>query len=74
MGMVAISVMWPGPLEQTWIHGGSIWKLASIGPVVSEEKMFENVDTHTYYTHTHLRTIEACLYYKLTNEPSAHVS
>ena len=23
-------------------------KLASIGPVVSEEKMFENVDIHTY--------------------------
>ena len=30
-------------------------KLASIGPVVSEEKMFENVDTHTYI-HTHIHT------------------
>ena len=29
-------------------HGGSTWNLASIGPMVSEDKMFENVDTHTY--------------------------
>ena len=28
-------------------HGGSIWNLTLIGPVVSEE-MFENVDIHTY--------------------------
>ena len=28
--------------------------LVSIGPVVSEEKMFENVDLHTH-THTHGR-------------------
>ena len=34
------------------------------GPVVSEEKMFENVDTHT-----HTQTTEAYLFYKLTNEP-----
>ena len=57
IGMAAILVMWPGPFEQTFVppsQGGSIWNLASIGPVVSEEKMFENVDiqhTHTY-THT----------------------
>ena len=60
MGMAAILVMWPGPVEQTFVppsHGGSIWNLASIGPVVSEEKMFENVDVQ--------RTAEACLYYKL---------
>ena len=30
-------------------QGGPIWNLASISPVVSEEKMFENVDIrHTY--------------------------
>ena len=39
--------------------------MASIGPVVSE--MFENVD----YTHMHTyeRTTDACLYFKLANEP-----
>ena len=36
----------------------------SIGPVVSEEKTFKNVDIHT-----HIRTTEAYVYYKLTNEP-----
>ena len=51
MGMAAILVMWPGPFEQTFVPpspGASTWNLASIGPVVSEEKMFENVDIHTY--------------------------
>ena len=50
MGMAAILVMWLRPFEQTFIppsQGGSTWNVASIGPVVSEEKMFENVDTHT---------------------------
>ena len=65
MGMAATLVMW-----QTFVppsQGGSTWNLAFIGPVVSEEKMFENVDnTHT---HTYERTKEAYLYYKLTNEP-----
>ena len=37
--------------------------MASIGPMVSEE-MFENIDIHT-----HTRTIEAYLYYKLIHEP-----
>ena len=58
MGMAAILVMWPGPFEQTSVppfQGGSTWNLASIGPVVSEEKMFENVDN----THTDERTTEA---------------
>ena len=71
MGMAAILVMWPGPFEQTFVppsQGGSIRNLASIGPVVSEEKMFENVDVHTYI-HTDDR---AYLHYKLTNEPKAH--
>ena len=44
MGMEAILVTWPGPFEQTFVslsHGDSIWNLASIGAVVSEEKMFK---------------------------------
>ena len=51
MGMAAILVMWPGPSEQTLVppsQGGPISNLASIGPVISEEKMFENVDIHKY--------------------------
>ena len=47
MGMAAILVMWPGPRKQTFVpppHGCSTWNLTSIGPVVSEEKMSENVD------------------------------
>ena len=47
MGMAAILIVWPGPLEQIFIppsHGDSIWNLASIGPVVSEKKMFKSVD------------------------------
>ena len=42
MGMAANLVMWPEPFEQTFVppsHGGSIWNLASIGPVASDEKM-----------------------------------
>ena len=68
MGMAAILVMWPGPFEQTFVlpsHGDSIWNLASIGQVVSEEKMFKECGQWT---------TEACLSYKLTNEPSAQVS
>ena len=55
MGMAAILVMWPGLFEETFIpssHGDSIWNLASIGPVVYEEKMFENVDN--IHTHIHM--------------------
>ena len=47
MGMGVILVMWSGPFEQTLTpgsYGVSTWNLSSIGPVVSEEKMFENVD------------------------------
>ena len=47
MGMVAILVMWPGPFEKTFVppsHGDSIWNLASIGPVVSKEKMFKECE------------------------------
>ena len=38
--------------------------LTLIGPVVYEEKMFENVDTHK-----HIRTTEAYLSHKFTIEP-----
>ena len=50
MGVAAILVMWPGPFEQTFVPaswGVSICNLKSIGPVVSEEKMFEIVDGRT---------------------------
>ena len=66
MGMAAILVMWPGPFEQTFVlpsYGDSIWNLASISPVVSEEKMFKD-----------RRMTEAYLSYKLTNEPSGQGS
>ena len=63
MGMVAILVMWPGPFEKTFVspsQGGFIWNLASISPVVSEEKMFENVNNiHTYI---YIWTTEAYTY------------
>ena len=68
MGMAAILVMIPVPFEHTFVppsQGGSTWNLALIGPVISEEKMFENVDN----THTYKRTTEAYLDYKLTTEP-----
>ena len=64
MGMAAILVMWPGPFEQTFVpasKGVSIWNLSLIGPVVSEEKMFENVDGRT--TDNGRRTPEWLVYY-----------
>ena len=72
MGMAAILVMWPGPFEQIFVppsHGDSIWNLASICPVFSEEKMFKECGRQTDGW-----TTEAYLSYKLTNEPSAQVS
>ena len=65
MGMAAILVIWRGPFEQTFVppsHEGSIWNLALIGPVVSEETV-KRVDDG--------QTTEAYLSYKLTSEPSA---
>ena len=47
IGMAATLVLWPGPREQTFVppsHGCSTWNLTPNGLVVSEEKMFENVD------------------------------
>ena len=74
MGMAAILAIWPEPFEQTFVppsQGGSTWNLASIGPVVSEEKMFENVDI----IHTYLPTNrwQKGLPNKLTNEPNGHL-
>ena len=48
MGMAAILVMWP--FEQIFVppsNGDSIWNMASIGPVVSEEKMFKECGWQT---------------------------
>ena len=45
--MASILVMWSGSFEQTFVspsQGGPKWNLALTGPVVSEEKKFENVD------------------------------
>ena len=73
MGMAAILVMWPGPFEQSFVppsHGDSIWNLASIGLVVSEEKMFKECGRRT----DRGWTTEAYLSYKLTNQPLAQVS
>ena len=50
MGVAAILVMWPEPFELTFVpasQGVSICYLNLIGPVVSEEKMFEIVDRRT---------------------------
>ena len=69
MGMAAILLMWPVPFEHTFVppsHRSSIWNLILIGPVVSEEKMFEECGRRL--------TTEAYLTYKLTNEPSAQLS
>ena len=46
MGMAAILVMWPGRNKTFFppLSRGCIWNLIEIGPVVSEEKSFENVD------------------------------
>ena len=76
MGMAAILVMWPGLFEQTFLppsHGDSIWNLASIGSVISEEKMFR-VWTTDRRRMDRWRMTEAYLSYKLANEPSAQVS
>ena len=72
MGMAAILVMWPEPFEQLFvplIPGGYIWNLVTIGPVVSEEKLFEIVDGRRRTTDDDGRRTTtddgACLYYKL---------
>ena len=72
MGMAAILVMGPGLSEQTSIppsHGDSIWNLASIGPVVSEEEMFKECGRGKERWHRPTYPI-----LKLTNEPRAQVS
>ena len=49
LGHVTWTVWFSSPLS----YGGSIWNLTLIGTVVSEEKMFENVDIHTTHIHKH---------------------
>ena len=49
MGMAAILLIRPVPFEQIFkqpLPGACIWNLIKIGPTVSEEKSFENVDKH----------------------------
>ena len=49
IGMAAILVKWPWPFEQFCVPltpGGYIWNLVTIGPVVSEDELFEIVDWH----------------------------
>ena len=73
MGMAAILVMRQGPFEQIFVplsHADSIWNLVTIGPVVSEEKMFKECGRQT----DDGRTTESHLSCKLTNKPSAQVS
>ena len=73
MGMVAILVMWSGQFEKIFVppsHGDSIWNLAPIKQVVSEEKMFKECGWRT----DRRRTTETYLSYKLTNEPLPQVS
>ena len=56
-------VMWPRSFDQIFVSpskGGSMWNLILIGPVVSE-KMFGR--------RWRRRTAEACLSYKLIDEP-----
>ena len=72
MGMAAMLVMWPRSFEQLFFPkgpGGCIWNLVAIGPVVSEEKLFEIVDgrrTDGRRTDGRRTTDNgACLYYKL---------
>ena len=68
MGMAAILLMWPGRFEQLFVPptpGGYIWNLVTIGPVVSEEKLFEIVDGRRRRTTEHGRR---------TTEPSHPIS
>ena len=48
-----------------------MWNMERIGFTASEEKSFENVDDGRRMDG---RTTDACLYCKLTFEPSAQVS
>ena len=53
MDIVAILVMWPEPFEQALVppsQGGSTWNLASISPVVIEEKKFKNIESCEMWT------------------------
>ena len=47
-----------------------VWKLSLNGPVVSEEKMFEDFDRQADYG----RTSESMVYYRFIHEPSTQVN
>ena len=47
MAMAAILVMWPAPVEQTFVppsHRSSIWNLTLIGPMVLRRRCLKSVD------------------------------
>ena len=53
MGLSAILVMRPIPLDQTFVslsHGGSTYNLASIVHAVSKKKKFSNVESEAPWT------------------------
>ena len=50
-----------------------MWNMERIGLTASEEMSFENVDGRRTDGRTDGRTPDACIYYKLTYEPSAQV-
>ena len=68
MGVAVILVMWPRCNKQTFVspaQGGALLNLALNGPVISEEKLFEECGRRT----DGRRTTEPALYFKLINEP-----
>ena len=76
IGMAAILVMWPALFEQTFnplSQGGSTWNLIWIGPVVSEEKMLENVNVRRTTDDGGMPLLYPG-YYKLTSEHSAQMN
>ena len=61
MGIVAILVIWPRGKNKLSFLGDSIWNLAMIGQMVSEEKTFEECGQKT--------EDGVCLYNKLSSVP-----
>ena len=52
MGIAAILVIWPGPVEEDAFilpfQGGSTWNLPSISLVVVEENKFKNIESERF--------------------------
>ena len=75
MSMAAILVMWPGPFElsfpvpkeaqfEIWLQSAHLFQRRRC------LKMLTYIHTYMYiHVHTYIRTTEAYIYYKLTNEP-----